>query len=303
MRLARFVAGIGALAGGVAAGGAVMAQDALDGLETIGRPTADGIAFQPAATMLAENIHWLDNFILWIISAICLFVLALLVIIIVRFNSRVNKTPATFTHNSVIEVIWTLVPVLILIMIGFASLPRLFEQMEIPEADVTIKVTGNQWYWTYEYPDHEFGFDSYMLGHPGTLDGDQAYVLNDEVRALLKAKGYAEDEFLLATDTAVVVPVGKNVVLQITGSDVIHAWTIPAFGVKLDAVPGRLQQTWFNANKEGIYFGQCSELCGKDHAYMPITVKVVSQENYDKWLDGAIEEYAGKPRSIAVASN
>lgn len=303
MRLARFVAGIGALAGGIAAGGAAMAQDALDGLEIIGRPTAEGIAFQPAATSLAENLYWLDNFVLWIISAICLLVVVLLVVIILRYNSRVNKTPATFTHNSVIEVIWTLGPVLILIMIGFASLPRLFEQMEIPEADLTIKVTGNQWYWSYEYPDHEFGFDSYMLGHPATLDGDQAYVLNDEVRALLETNGYAEDEFLLATDTAVVVPVGSNVVLQITGSDVIHSWTIPAFGVKLDAVPGRLQQTWFNAHKEGIYFGQCSELCGKDHAYMPITVKVVSQENYDKWLDGAIEEYAGKPRSIAVASN
>ena len=182
-------------------------------------------------------------------------------------------------------------------------LPILFHQMEVPKADVTIKITGNQWYWSYEYPDSEFEFDSFMLGHPGTIEGDMPFVLNDETKALLKEYGYAEDEFLLATDTAMVVPVNQNVVLQITGSDVIHSWTIPSFGVKLDAVTGRLAETWFNASKEGVYFGQCSELCGKDHAYMPITVKVVPQEVYDAWLAGAVEEYAGKPAAVTLASN
>jgi len=286
MRLAKTFAGIGASLAGLAIGGAVWAQDALQGLETIGKPKPQGIAFQPAATELASRIHWLDNLILIIITAVSIFVLALLLIVLVKFNQRANKTPATFTHNSVIEVIWTLVPIVILIVIGAFSLPTLFHQMEIPEADVTIKVTGNQWYWSYEYPDSEFSFDSFMLAKDELADA-----------------GYASDEYLLATDTAVVVPVGKNIVLQITGSDVIHSWAIPAFGVKLDAVPGRLQQTWFNANMEGVYFGQCSELCGKDHSYMPITVKVVSEENYAKWLAGAVEEFAGKPRAVTVASN
>ncbi len=303
MVIGKFFTGIATLLAGTTLSGAVFAQDALQGLETIGKPIPKGIGFQPAATPVAERLQWLDGMVLIIITVITIFVLGLLLWILIRYNQRVNKTPATFTHNSVIEVIWTIVPILILIVIGSFSLPTLFHQMEIPEADVSIKVTGNQWYWSYEYSDNEFEFDSFMLGHPGTLEGEQAFVMNDEVRALLKSNGYSEDEFLLATDTAVVVPVNKNVVLHITGSDVIHSWAIPAFGVKLDAVPGRLAQTWFRAEKEGVYFGQCSELCGKDHTYMPITVKVVSQEVYDAWLAGAIEEYAGKPSPVAVASN
>jgi len=171
------------------------------------------------------------------------------------------------------------------VFIGANSLPILFKQQEIPEGDINIKVTGYQWYWGYEYTDHEFAFDSFMLAR-------------DE----LEEFGYSQDEYLLATNTAVVVPVDKTVVMQVTGADVIHSWTIPAFGVKQDAVPGRLAELWFKAEKEGVYFGQCSELCGKDHAYMPITVKVVSQEAYDLWLNGAIEEYAGTPRSVQVAS-
>ena len=269
---------------GVIAGMSAMPALAQDGLEIIGIPIDRGLGFQPAVTELARDLQWLDAMILYIITAIVVFVTALMGYVIIRYNRRANPNPASFTHNSPVEIAWTVIPVLILTVIGVYSLPVLFKQQEIPEADLTIKVTGNQWYWGYEYVDHGFGFDSFMIG-----DGK---VLNDEVEAELVAAGYTRDEFLLATDTAVVVPVGQIVVMQLTGADVIHSWTIPAFGVKQDAVPGRLAQLWFKAEKEGVYFGQCSELCGKDHAYMPITVKVVSQKAYEEWLKGAIDEYA-----------
>jgi cytochrome c oxidase subunit 2 len=269
---------------GLIAGMSAMPALAQDGLEIIGVPIDRGLGFQPAVTELARDLQWLDAMILYIITAIVVFVTALMGYVIIRYNRRANPNPASFTHNSPVEIAWTVIPVLILTVIGVYSLPVLFKQQEIPEADLTIKVTGNQWYWGYEYVDHGFGFDSFMIG-----DGK---VLNDEVEAELVAAGYTRDEFLLATDTAVVVPVGQIVVMQLTGADVIHSWTIPAFGVKQDAVPGRLSQLWFKAEKEGVYFGQCSELCGKDHAYMPITVKVVSQEAYKEWLKGAIDEYA-----------
>ncbi len=269
---------------GLIAGMSAMPALAQDGLEIIGVPIDRGLGFQPAVTELARDLQWLDAMILYIITAIVVFVTALMGYVIIRYNRRDNPNPASFTHNSPVEIAWTVIPVLILTVIGVYSLPVLFKQQEIPEADLTIKVTGNQWYWGYEYVDHGFGFDSFMIG-----DGK---VLNDEVEAELVAAGYTRDEFLLATDTAVVVPVGQIVVMQLTGADVIHSWTIPAFGVKQDAVPGRLSQLWFKAEKEGVYFGQCSELCGKDHAYMPITVKVVSQEAYEEWLKGAIDEYA-----------
>jgi cytochrome c oxidase subunit 2 len=262
-----------------------MPARAQDGLEIIGAPKPGGIGFQPAATELARDLQWLDGMILVIITIITVFVCALLVIVMVRYNRKSNPNPASFTHNSPLEIAWTVVPIVILVFIGAFSLPVLFKQQEIPEADINIKVTGYQWYWGYEYTDHEFAFDSFMLAR-------------DE----LEEYGYSQDEYLLATNTAVVVPVGKTVVMQVTAADVIHSWTIPAFGVKQDAVPGRLAELWFNAEKEGIYFGQCSELCGKDHAYMPITVKVVSEEAYEMWLNGAIEEYAGTPRDLKVAS-
>ena len=258
---------------------------AQDALEIIGTPTQGGMGFQPAATELARDLQGLDGLILVIITAITILVVGLLLYIIVRYNRRANPNPSSFTHNSPLEVAWTIGPIVILVFIGAFSLPVLFKQQEIPEGDVYIKVTGYQWYWGYEYTDHDFGFESFMLA-----------------REDLEDYGYSQDEYLLATDTAVVVPVGKTVVMDVTGADVIHSWTIPAFGVKQDAVPGRIAQLWFNADKEGVYFGQCSELCGKDHAYMPITVKVVSQEAYDDWLQGAIEEYAGKPASVQVAS-
>lgn len=269
---------------------------AQDNLEIIGKPTPGGLNFQTAVSEVAHDQQWLDWMILVIITAICVLVTVLLLYVIVRYNRRANPTPARFTHNSPLEIAWTVIPIIILIFIGAFSLPVLFKQQEIPQADITIKVIGNQWYWSYEYVDHDFGFDSFMIGL-GTK------VLTDDVVAELEEAGYSRDEFLLATDTAVVVPVGKTIVMQVTGSDVIHSWFVPSFGVKQDGVPGRLAELWFAAEKEGVYFGQCSELCGKDHAYMPITVKVVSQEAYDTWLDGAIEEYAGVPRNFDVAAN
>lgn len=264
---------------------------AQDKLEIVGAPEGGAMGFQPAATELASDLQWLDGMVLIIITGITLLVTALLIYAIFRFNRRVNRTPATFTHNAPIEVAWTIIPIVILVLIGAFSLPVLFKQQEIPEGDINIKVTGYQWFWGYEYTDHDFGFESFMIG--------EGKVLNDEVIAELEAAGYSSKEFKLATDTAVVVPVGKTIVMRLTGADVIHSWTIPAFGVKQDAVPGRLAQLWFKAEREGVYFGQCSELCGKDHAYMPITVKVVSQEAYDEWLEGAIEEYASLPAQDA----
>jgi cytochrome c oxidase subunit II len=254
-------------------------------LPVIGAPIQDGMGYQPAVTSLAQDIHWLSNMVHGIMAVIVLFVMALIAIIIVRFNSRANPTPARFTHNTKIEVAWTVIPILILIVIGSFSLPILFKQLEIPEPDLTIKTTGHQWYWSYEYPDNEFSFDSYMLQ-----------------RDQLAEFGYADNLYLLATDTAMVVPVNAVVKMQVTGADVIHSWTIPAFGVKMDGIPGRLNETWFRAEQEGIYFGQCSELCGKDHSYMPITVKVVSEADYQAWLDWAIEQYGGTRGEAELAA-
>jgi len=258
---------------------------AQEALEIVGAPTPGGIGFQPAATELARDLQWLDGMVLIIITAITLFVCGLLAYVIIRYNRKANPTPGSFTHNTPIEIAWTIVPILILFFIGAFSLPVLFKQQEIPVGDINIKVTGYQWFWGYEYTDHDFGFESFMLSR-------------DE----LEDYGYSQDEYLLATDTAVVVPIGAVVVMQVTAADVIHSWTIPSFGVKQDGIPGRIAQLWFAAEREGIYFGQCSELCGKDHAYMPITVKVVSEEAYAQWLDEAIEEYGGTPREQEVAA-
>lgn len=289
---------------GLTVAGSALAQE---GLVTIGKPVDKLMGFQPAATEMMRDVIWLDTFVLYIITAITLFVTILLLICIFRFSRRANPVPATFTHNTMIEIVWTIIPIVILIAMIPPSLTLLYKQEEIPAADITIKATGNQWYWTHEYVDEGFEFDSYMIGHPATLadsDADQAYKKSPAVLAALKAAGYNEDEFLLATDTAVVVPVNKTIVVQVTGADVIHAWTIPAFGVKQDAVPGRLAQLWFKAEKEGIYFGQCSELCGKEHSYMPITVKVVSEDDYGIWLEEARSEYADADtlRTLKVAN-
>ena len=198
------------------------------------------------------------------------------------------------------------IPLAALVFLGAFSLPILFKQQEIPVGDVTIKATGYQWYWGYEYVDEGVAFDSYMIGSPATGGTN---MMTPEVEAQLVEAGYAKEQFLLATDTAVVVPVGKNIVVQVTAADVIHSWKIPAFGVMQDAVPGRTAALWFNAEKEGIYFGQCSELCGQMHAYMPITVKVVSEAAYQQWLtkakagDVQLSSTATEPAAVKVASN
>ena len=235
--------------------------------EVAGRPVDKAMGFQRAVTEVARDIQWLDNFLLIIMTAVAVFVTALMLYVIVRFNKRANPKPATFTHNAGLEVAWTALPVLILVIIAIPSLRLLFLQLEVPEPDLTIKATGSQWYWTYEYPDEAIEFDAVMLQ-------------KDE----LTQYGYTADDWLLATDTRVVVPVNAVVHVLVTGSDVIHAWTIPSFGSKIDAVPGRINETWFRAEETGVFYGQCSELCGKNHTYMPIVVEVVSQEDYDAWV-------------------
>lgn len=275
MRFAKMLTGLAAVTTSSLAAGMALAQDGITGLQIVGQPHERGMGFQPASTELAQDQQWLDHMLLYIISAITVFVVVLLLITIVRFNKRANPTPAKFTHNTPLEIGWTLLPVLILVVIGSFSLPILFKQQEIPTADITIKATGYQWYWGYEYPDEEIAFDSFMLQ-----------------RDQLAEHGYTDAEYRLAVDNALVLPVGKTVVVQVTGSDVIHSWTVPAFAVKQDGVPGRIAELWFKPEREGIFFGQCSELCGKDHAFMPITVKVVSQQEYDAWLQRAKQQFA-----------
>ncbi len=287
------------------------AQDSMEGVARIGKPSLGAMGFQPASTELARDGQWLDGMVLWIITVITIFVTLLLIWVIIRYNSKANKTPARFTHHSMVEVVWTMLPIVILIVIGSFSLPILFKQIEVPESDITIKVTGNQWYWTYEYPESGVVFDSFMIGQgePG---------LTEDVKAELASYGYTPDEYLLAADTAIVVPVGATVRVLVTGSDVNHSFAVPAFGIKMDGIVGRLNETWFRVGADpqdvaagtdsdenyiGVYFGQCSELCGVNHAYMPIVVKAVSQEDYDKWLQGAIEQYASAPAETQVASN
>jgi cytochrome c oxidase subunit 2 len=259
-----------------------LAKDGItEELPVIGKPVSGGINFQPPVTELARDILWLDNILLVIITIISLFVLGLMLWVFIRYNKRANKVASTTTHNTPIEIAWTIVPVFILIGIGIISLPILLKQLRIPDSEVVIKATGNQWYWTYDYPQHDFSFDSVMLE-------------KDE----LEEYGYSQDEYLLATDNPVVVPVNKNITVQVTASDVIHAWKIMSFGVHQDAVPGRLAELWFKAEKEGVYFGQCSELCGLNHAYMPIVVKVVSQKSYEDWLIRSNEAFANKGKKI-----
>jgi cytochrome c oxidase subunit II len=242
-----------------------------------GQPSPWQLGFQQSATPVMEWIHWFHNGLLVTIVLITLFVLALLIYVVLRFNAQANPTPSRTTHNPFIEVVWTLVPVIILVAIAIPSFRLLFFQLTIPAisaeaGDVTIKATGKQWFWTYAYPDHgNFEFDSLL------------------VRDVAQLKGRPR---LLAVDNEVVVPVNKNVRVITTGADVIHAFAMPAFGIKIDSIPGRINETWFRATREGIYYGQCSELCGKDHAYMPIAVRVVSEKDYATWLDQAKKKYA-----------
>ncbi len=233
------------------------------------------LSFQEPATDLMSDIISFHSYILMpIITGISILVLSLLLYIAFRFNSSRNHTASNTTHNTVVEILWTVIPVILLIIIAIPSFRLLYVSETIPKADLTIKAIGNQWYWSYEYPDYgDIVFDANML--------------NDDELSDPKLR-------LLETDTQIVVPVNKVVKLQITSNDVLHAWTIPAFGVKMDAVPGKLNETWFKANKEGIFYGQCSELCGPKHAFMPINVKVVSDKEFEDWIGFAKEEYASE---------
>jgi len=286
MRLANILSGLAAGITSVTMAGVALADDGIKGLEIIGRPVADATGFQPAASELARDQQWLDGMLLYLCIGVTLFVVALLAIVIVRFNSRSNPTPARFTHNTPLEIVWTLVPIVVLVVLGAFSLPILSKQVEMPAADVTIKVTGNQWFWSYEYPDAGISFDSLLLA-----------------KEELAANGYSPDEYLLAADNAVVVPVHKNIVVHVTASDVIHGWFVPSLAVQHSAVPGRIGELWFNADKEGIYFGQCTTLCGKDHAYMPIVVKVVSQQVYDDWVARTKQASNAAPATVQVAAS
>jgi len=241
------------------------------------------LGLQQAADDRMSRIIDLHNFVLVIITLISLFVLGLLIWIALRYNAKANPTPSVTTHNTTLEVLWTVVPVAILVTIAIPSFRLLYYEDVIPQTDMTVKAIGKQWFWSYEYPDNgNFTFDS--LG------------LSDRVAAPQM------EPRLLGTNNHVVVPVNKTIKLITTGADVIHAWAIPAFGVKIDAVPGRINATWFRATKEGTYYGECSELCGARHAFMPIEVEVVSQERFDQWVEEAKTKFAtvGAPTRFAA---
>ena len=244
------------------------------------------LGFQESVTPVMDRItNFHNNWLMPLITVISLFVLALLIYVMFRFNARSNPTPSNVTHNVLIEVVWTIVPVLILVAIAFPSISLLYYQDRIPEADITIKAIGHQWYWEYEYPDHGgFFFEGRMVPDEDLKEGQPR---------------------LLATDNNVVLPVGKTIRVQVTSTDVLHAFAVPAFGVKIDAVPGRLNEIWFNVDKEGIYYGQCSELCGVEHAFMPIAVEVVSEQKFAAWVASAQREFGGldvEPATIDVAA-
>jgi len=243
-----------------------------DGVSALGHPEPWQLGLQQAASPSAEGIAIFHNLLMWIVTLITLFVAGLLVYVMWRFSEKKNPVPSKTTHNTMLEVAWTVIPILILIVIAIPSFRLLYLQRDIPDAALTIKTTGNQWYWTYEYPEYK------------NADGDA--IEFDSIMKTDEERG-PNDPRLLAVDTPVIVPVNKIVKVIVTASDVLHAWTIPSFGAKIDAVPGRLNEIWFKAEKVGVYYGQCSELCGKDHAYMPIEVRAVSDDDFKQWLEEA----------------
>jgi len=251
-----------------------------------GQPSPKQIGFQEAVTPIAEQIHWFHDFVNVIIFAITIFVMLLMLYVMWRFSEKRNPVPTKTTHNTTLEVLWTVVPVLVLLVIAIPSFKLLYAQYTYPPPDLTIKVTGHAWNWTHEYPDQKISVDSVMLQ-------------DDEREALIKS-GMPANQVPrnLAVDNEVLVPVNKVVHVLVTSSDVIHAWTIPSFGSKVDAVPGRITATWFKAQKEGIYFGQCSELCGKDHAFMPIALRVVKDRVFDDWVDATKKRDRKRVRDI-----
>jgi cytochrome c oxidase subunit 2 len=262
-------------AGGIwAASGPVLAGD--------GQPSPWQIGFQRAATPMMEQITSFHDYVTIIIFLVALFVLGLLVYVMVSFNEKRHPQSSRTTHNTALEIAWTVIPILILVAIAIPSFRLLFAQYDFPKPDLVITATGHQWYWTYEYPDQGFSFDSLMVEDADLKPGQPR---------------------LLTVDHEVVVPVNKNVIVQVKATDVIHDFAVPSFGIKIDAVPGRLQTTWFRAERTGVYHGQCSELCGMRHAFMPIVVRVVTEEEYAAWLDTAKQQFAASRESGDVALN
>lgn len=246
------------------------------------------LGLQPAATEIMTQIRGFETYTLWFIVPITLFVLALLIYVMMKFRASANPNPSKTSHNSLIEVIWTLGPVVILLALAVPSFNLLTAQYSPPAADFTVKATGYQWYWGYEYQtENEVSFDSLML-----QEGDRADAGKEDMAVYPR---------LLTVDNEFVVPVGKTVRLLVTAADVLHSFAMPAFGVKMDAVPGRLNETWFKADAEGLYYGQCSELCGKDHAYMPIAIRVVAQDKFDAWLAAAADDVEAANRNLVAA--
>ena len=256
-------------------------------LAGLGQPSPWQVGLQQSASPVMDNIIWFHDFLLYIITGIAGFVLVLLVVVMVRFNARTNPIPSRTTHHTLIEIAWTLIPIVILMFIAVPSFKLLFLQLNVPAADLTVKATGKQWYWSYSYPDNgQFEFDSLMLKEGERKEGQPR---------------------LLAVDNEMVVPVNKTVRVITTGSDVIHSFAVPSFGIKIDAIPGRINETWFTATREGVYYGQCSELCGKDHAFMPIAVHVVSEQAFSAWVEEAKKKYARDealpPTTVAAAQS
>ncbi len=244
----------------------------------LGQPSPWEMDLQDSASPVMQDVAGFHFFLLWVIAAISAFVLALLLIVILRFNVRANPAPSRTTHNTPIEILWTIVPVIILAVIAVPSFRLLFVQLEVPTPDLTVKATGKQWFWSYSYPDNgNFEFDSLMVQDKDLKPG--------QLR-------------LLTADKEMVVPVNKVVHVLVTGADVIHSFTVPSFGIRMDAIPGRINETWFKATSEGVFYGQCSELCGKDHSFMPIAVRVVNQNDFDTWLNSAKQKY-GSDNSAA----
>ena len=256
---------------GAAAAGVIGALGAV-GAAVAQQPTDWEVDFQTALSPSMERIVEFNLMVTIIIVIISAFVLGLMAWIVVRYNKKRNPTPSKTTHNTLLEVVWTVVPVIILLIIAVPSFRLLYYTDRIEEADMTLKAIGHQWYWSYEYPDHgDFTFDALMLEDDELEEGQPR---------------------LLATDEAVVLPVGAKIRLLTTADDVIHSWAVPALGVKMDSVPGRVNETWFQINREGMYYGQCSELCGTLHGFMPIMIEAVSQEDFDAWVEMAREEFA-----------
>ncbi|MEK9901835.1 MAG: cytochrome c oxidase subunit II [Rhodospirillaceae bacterium] len=252
------------------------------------QPTPWQLGFQEAHSPIMEQMDSFHDFLLWVIFAISVFVLVLLLYTIVRFREKANPNPTKTTHNTLIEILWTVIPVVILFVIGFFSLPLLYATDDVSDADVTVKVIGRQWYWSYEYPDHgDFTFDAFM-------------VPEDELKA--------GQPRLLATDENLVLPVGKKIRVLVTSSDVLHAFAMPALGSKVDAVPGRTNETWFQIDEPGMYYGQCSELCGAGHAFMPLAIQAVPEAEFNAWVTKAQARFGESddeltPRPIRITRN